>query len=128
MQILLTGIRRADGEEEQIRIRADGTVTVSEGKTVLSYVEEGGAAVTVTVENGRLTMVRREGGIFATLPMALFQSLPCEYQTAYGAFPVTVTLYRLQNDLTAAGGALHLDYDLSLGGGITRTSLHITVK
>ena len=131
-RITVKSTQRAGGEQDSTQLTARGRFTFMGNSAVISYVEEaedgGRTDVTIRATDTEVTVQRGRGPVSAPLRLALGQHCTSDYATPYGSFAITTYTRRIQNRLTNHGGTLTLVYDLEFGGGITETTLHLTVQ
>ena len=130
-RITVESHQRAGNEQDSTRMTACGQLTLQGKQTVISYVEEAEDStrtdITVRATDTEVTVQRGRGPASSPLRLLLGQRCTCDYATPYGSFAITTHTRRIQNRLTKDGGTLTLVYDLEFGGGITETTLRLTV-
>lgn len=129
-RVTIESAQRAGNEHDSTRQTARGCLSLQGGQAVLSYTEvaEDGAHTDVTVRATDTEVSVQRGSNVSPLRMQLGRRCTCEYATPYGNFTIITHTHRIQNLLTAEGGTLTLLYDLEFGGGVTETTLRLTVQ
>ena len=120
----------SDGEPEINIFTADGTVTVSERGTRLSFSEKAEADVTTStlyITDAGVKLVKR-GAIESDMR---FCEGACEetlYRVGPYAFNMKLTTKRIRNSLSLDGGELQLVYSRNVGGQEKNVIMKITAK
>lgn len=116
MEVTAQGLLRREGEEL--------ILTYEEGK------DSGMEGVRTTLRSGpeQVTLLR-EGPWQAQMVFRMGPPLDSAYVTPYGTLPMRLHTRRLRSDLSEAGGALELEYDMELAGqNAGTTHFQLTVR
>lgn len=133
VEVWLTTCQQQDGETDENRLKAVGTLTTTADGMRLCYHEPAcdgakGAAVCLTASPERLTL-ERQGEMQSYMVFVPDKRCPCRYCTPYGELRLYTLCTALECTLTAGGGRVFAAYQLEMGEGApVECTMEITVK
>lgn len=131
----IKGTASLDGEQgEVIEFATDGSLELSEGKTIIRYIEGAdigaeNVASAVIVNSDGSVILERSGGMSTRLEIIPNRRNCCAYATAYGEMQIGVFGESVSNTIGENGGVLSLAYTLDQNlRPLSRNIVEITVK
>lgn len=133
VQVWLTTCQRQDGDADENRLKAVGTLTAEADGVRLRYDEPAcdgadGAAVCLTASPERLVL-ERQGETRSHMLFVPGKRCRCRYYTPYGELHLHTLCTALECTLAADGGRVFAAYRLETGAGLpAECTMEITVK
>ncbi len=115
---VLSRMTDPQGETHEIKSAHRGTFTREDGHISIEYDEErDGEKARITLESdGSTARMQRRGLTSARLCFEPGKRTHSAYVTMYGEIPVTVQTENVSLEEDAAGGTLHMRYDVFVAG------------
>lgn len=127
VDITLHTVQVLDGETEETRLTARGTLEQRKDGVLLSYTEPEGAAVTVTVRPSQ-TVIERHGEVHSQLLLEVGKRHLCRYETPYGRLMLHTQAQTLQFSFENGTGCLQAAYLLDMNGAAIAHQIEIRIK
>ena len=124
-------VRACDiAEEEVYSYTLEGTMAITKDAVKLNYVENDGVSIEETIQKSqrRTVAVSRMGEMLFTLVYEPCTPYSCFFDADGKNGIVRVVTKKLESDLSALGGALHVEYVSEIvGAGAERVDLTLSV-
>lgn len=118
----------APQEPEQSTVLRSGALSLSsEGSYTLSYQEEEDTVFIRWQEGAPIRVLRQGKGGGYELCFEKGKVTPFAYHTAFGGIEGALSPLRMENNLSAKGGCIYLQYLSTFGGVLQQNTLKITV-
>ena len=132
---VVSRLTEPDGAVQEIKNARSGLLRQEENGLVLEYddvQDEEKAHIVLTMQRGEAAKksrvrMQRLGMVSSVLTFLPGEKIASSYVTPYGEIPVAVDTRMVEIDMRENGGALHLAYDVYMGGERTsRAAMEIT--
>ena len=111
-----------------LELDADGRFSIRYRESELSGMEGTTTTITFLDSDRSVLTILREGTVNSALVLEQGRFHSGLYQTPVMPLDITTMTYRLQNEITVAGGTVTADYSLRIGGvTVSRTKLTVQV-
>ncbi len=127
VDITLHTVQVLDGETEETRLTARGTLERREDGVQFSYTEPEGAKVTVAVRPST-TVIERHGEVHSQMLLEVGKRHLCRYETPYGRLMLHTQTEQLTFSFENGTGYLRAAYTLDMNGATTAHQIEITIK
>lgn len=131
VQITVSGVREAEGDREEIGFTTQGGFAPLPEGGVITYEDPGegmaGTVTTLTVTHEQVTIENR-GALNSRLTVEPGKTHVCRYDTGCGILTMEITGNSLTNRLQEHPKTLSFTYTLSLGGGVSRHTMCLTLR
>ncbi len=130
VSISLRAVQTMDGETDETRMQAVGTLEQTANGVQLTYTEaaaDGGARVSVLLR-GDHVMIRRQGEISSQLWLEPQRRRECRYETPYGSMRLYATGRSASFSFAEGKGCLTVAYALEMNGAVTEQAIEIRIK
>lgn len=121
-----------DGTSQKFSSREKGFLHERGGLLFISYLEAGedggkGTQTVWKVEPIQASLIRQgDTGLRVSFRNGLAESTTLV--TPHGILPVEIQTFRLEHDLTLAGGVLKVGYSMDIGGAVSRMEVEMQVN
>lgn len=132
--IEIEGIIEAGGDKDSVSLTTTGSYYIKGGKHYLVYKESEatgfeGHMTTIKAWDNGVSMTRFSQRGSSTLIIEKDAINLCNYETFAGPIMLDINGIDIDNQLTDAGGKLHMEYSLSADGMLlSENKVNITVK
>ncbi len=127
VEVTMTSRVTVDGECEESRLTANGTLTRADEAVTLRYTEAEGADVCVAVRPTQ-TVIERHGEVRSQMLLEEGKRHLCRYETPYGRLILHAQATRLRFAMNEGVGCLQAAYTLEMSGALTQHEIEITIK
>lgn len=130
VSVSLRSVQRMDGDVQTTEMTAFGTLEQLSDGARLRYTEslqDGAAAVTVTVRSGQV-VIERCGELSSQLLLEEGKRHLCRYETPYGRMILHAQAKRLAFSFSGTAGTLQAVYVLDMNGAYTEQEIEIGIK